>query len=196
MERPRRRPRRRRLVSEPRSSRRTTARSSPSMFAATYPERTLGVILFEASANWLWTAETPWEWTEERFAEQEDSGPPCVRPERPPARTFGSRCRRSPMTASYVEWWYRYLPAVRRHPATPSPVSAEVHAHRTSAPILPSIHVPVLVLYPAGPPGAELAEPSARYLADHIAGATTPRATRVATRTSGPGDQAAVHAGG
>ena len=45
------------------------------MFAATYPERTLGVIVFEASANWLWSPETPWEWTEERFAEQEDGAP-------------------------------------------------------------------------------------------------------------------------
>ena len=37
------------------------------MFAATYPERTSGLILYETAANWLWSEETPWEWTEEEW---------------------------------------------------------------------------------------------------------------------------------
>ena len=39
------------------------------MFAATYPERTTALVLHEASANWRWSTETPWEWTDERFDE-------------------------------------------------------------------------------------------------------------------------------
>ena len=42
-----------------------------SMFAATYPDRTSGLILYEASANFTWSEETPWEWTPERWAEEE-----------------------------------------------------------------------------------------------------------------------------
>lgn len=37
------------------------------MFAATYPERTVGLILYDASANAMWSEETPWEPTEERL---------------------------------------------------------------------------------------------------------------------------------
>ena len=138
------------------------------MFAATYPERTLGVIVFEASANWLWSPETPWEWTEERFAEQEDwvrrtwSRQGCA------TRTFGNRCRRSRMTTQFVEWWYRYT-LLSAAPGFALAVSRK-YMRTDIRPILPSIHVPVLVLYRPGNPEPSW-EPSARYLADHIAGA-------------------------
>ena len=89
------------------------------MFAATYPERTLGVIVFEASANWLWSPETPWEWTEERFAEKEDSV----------SLTWSRKAAYEDVRESipslaedhqFVEWWYRYT-LLSRHRAMPWP---------------------------------------------------------------------------
>jgi pimeloyl-ACP methyl ester carboxylesterase len=37
------------------------------MFAATFPERTAALILNQTTANFLWSEETPWQWTEERW---------------------------------------------------------------------------------------------------------------------------------
>jgi pimeloyl-ACP methyl ester carboxylesterase len=137
------------------------------MFAATYPERTLGVIVFEASANWLWTAETPWEWTEERFAEQEDWA------RRAWSRAAAREDVRESMPSladdhGFVEWWYRYL-LLSAAPGYAIAVSRK-YMRTDIRPILPSIHVPVLVLYRPGNPEPSW-EPSARYLADHIVGA-------------------------
>ena len=137
------------------------------MFAATYPERTLGVIVFEASANWLWTAETPWEWTEERFAEQEDWA------RRAWSRAAAREDVRESMPSladdhEFVEWWYRYL-LLSAAPGYAIAVSRK-YMRTDIRPILPSIHVPVLVLYRPGNPEPSW-EPSARYLADHIVGA-------------------------
>lgn len=137
------------------------------MFAATYPERTLGVIVFEASANWLWSPETPWEWTEERFAEQED----WVR------RTWSRKAAYEDVRESmpslaedhqFVEWWYRYT-LLSAAPGYAVAVSRK-YMRTDIRPILPSIHVPVLVLDRPGHPESSWSD-SARYLADHIAGA-------------------------
>ena len=89
---------------DPRDAR---ARFVANMFAATYPERTLRVIVFEASASWLWSPETPWEWTEQRFAEQEDSGPSHLVPE----AAYEDVRESMPSLAEdhqFVEWSYRY----------------------------------------------------------------------------------------
>jgi pimeloyl-ACP methyl ester carboxylesterase len=77
------------------------------MFAATYPERAAAVILFRAAANFLWSEETPWEWTEERFDQHEEW-----------FRSSGTRAaacedlrERDPSLAddpASVEWWYRW----------------------------------------------------------------------------------------
>jgi pimeloyl-ACP methyl ester carboxylesterase len=39
------------------------------MFAATYPDRTAGIILYHGQANYLWSEETPWEFTAEQWDE-------------------------------------------------------------------------------------------------------------------------------
>lgn len=138
------------------------------MFAATYPARTLGVILYEAAANWVWSEETPWEWTEDRFAQQEEE----LR--RPWTRAMAREDVQQQMPslsgeASFLEWWYRYaLLAVG-----PGYLIASARKYKDTdiRSILPSIHVPVLVLHRPGHPNPEFSD-SARYLAEHIADAT------------------------
>ena len=72
------------------------------------------------------------------------------------------------MTTQFVEWWYRYT-LLSAAPGFALAVSRK-YMRTDIRPILPSIHVPVLVLYRPGNPEPSW-EPSARYLADHIAGA-------------------------
>jgi pimeloyl-ACP methyl ester carboxylesterase len=138
------------------------------MFAATYPERTVALILYEATANFRWSEETPWEWTDEEWLRQEAAyraGEPN------PVDAFTSDTAEYPSMAAdpgYIEWWRRY-----------NLLSGSVGAAITSArryswtdirPILPSIHVPVLVL---DRPGRyeESWHPAAVFLASRIAGA-------------------------
>ena len=77
------------------------------LFGATYPERTAGLILYEASANWLWTEETPWEWTAERWKDEIASYLTWSR-----ADAADDVATFAPSMAGderYVEWWYRYF---------------------------------------------------------------------------------------
>jgi class 3 adenylate cyclase len=138
------------------------------MFAATYPERTLGLILFQAAANYLWSEETPWEWTEERFQQQEEEH----------LRAWGTReMARSEISegvpsmaddSTYAEWWFRYnlLSEGKGHAVQ----SARKYMHTDIRPILPSIHVPTLVMARRASDDSGWFD-SARYLADHIPGA-------------------------
>ena len=138
------------------------------MFAATYPERTLGVIVFEASANWLWSPETPWEWTEERFAEQEDSGPSHLVPEgcvrgrsgidavargRPPVRRVVVSVHAAVCGTGLCRWPY---------PGSTCAPTFDRSCRPSTCPCSSSI-----ARATPSPAGAS----SARYLADHIAGA-------------------------
>jgi class 3 adenylate cyclase len=136
------------------------------MFAATYPERTSGLILYEASARWLWSPETPWEWTSERWEEAYDRSGTWSRSE-----AAGAVRDHAPSMAEnegYVEWWYRYCllsaaPGYNR--------AAGVRYRDTDVrAILPAIHVPVLVLVRAEHPDPSW-KPSGAHLAGLIAGA-------------------------
>ena len=137
------------------------------MFAATYPERTVAMILYEAAANWLWSEETPWEWTAERFEEGE-------------ARflsRWGTRAgaledvrKETPSVADdpgYIDWWHRYC-LLSQSPGAAIAASRK-YMHTDVRPILPAIHVPALVLVrPHDPEPSWI--PSARYLVEHIPG--------------------------
>jgi len=139
------------------------------MFAATYPERTVAVILNDASANYLWSEETPWEYTEEQFEQQEEW---MREPWKRPQAVEDVRDRDPSVAADrgYVEWWYRYnlLSEGRGYGVAGS----RKYMYTDVRPILPSIHVPALVLVR---PQAHGGDPTwvdpARYLAEHIPGA-------------------------
>ena len=135
------------------------------MFAATYPERTAGLVLYETSTNYLWSEETPWEWTEEQFEELETE-----------LRGWGTHETalsdvqiRDPSLAGdagYAEWWRR----LQAGSCTPGYALASNRKYmRTDIrPLVAAIHVPVLVLCRQGT-GIDC-EPSARHLDHSIAG--------------------------
>jgi class 3 adenylate cyclase len=160
------------------------------MFAATYPDRTAGLILYEASANYEWSEETPWEWTEERFDEAEATI----------LRGWGTRegaledLRSGAPTMAgdpeFVDWYHRYC-LLSQAPGA-AIAAARRYRHTDIRSILPSIHVPVLLL--VRPDAVEDASwlPSARYLADRIPGS---RLIELPGRDSplAVGDQRSVH---
>jgi class 3 adenylate cyclase len=136
------------------------------LFAATYPDRTAGLVLYEASANWLWTEETPWEWTAERWQQELADFRTWSREEAEEELSFFAPSMVG--DERYVEWWYRY------YLLSGSPGYAVASATKYMATdlraLLPAIRVPVAVLArPAHPEPSWL--PSARYVATHIPGA-------------------------
>jgi len=158
------------------------------MFAATYPDRTAGLLLYEASANLLWSPETPWEWTEEQFGEQEAwLRLPWTREKAQEAARF-----ENPSLAddpAYAEWWYRYRLMTEGWGHAIS--SARKYMHTDIRPILPSIHVPVVVLIRPGHPESSWVA-SGRHLASLIAGAVVDELPGEDSHLWA-GDQAPVH---
>ena len=138
------------------------------MFAATYPERTHGLILYEASANLLWSDETPWEWTEERYDQQEVAfRRPWTRAEA--AADVRDQAPSMMDDASYAEWWYRY--ALLSQGGGHAIASTRRYMRTDLRGILPSIHVPVLVLVRPDHPEPSWVD-SGRFLASSIPGAS------------------------
>ena len=170
------------------------------MFAATYPERTAGVILYEATANFLWSEETPWEWTEERFEEQAEWLRSNWATRAGALEDVRERDPSMADDAGYVEWWYRY--SLLSEGVGAGVGAFQKYKYTDIRPILPSIHVPVLVLDRPQDPNEALVGPgtrfspvvpaSARYLAERIAGA---RLEELPGRDSSlwVGDQLPVH---
>ena len=138
------------------------------MFAATYPERTTALVLHEAAANWRWSEETPWEWTDEQF----DRDIADIRLRGGSAALSEDDLRwRDPSMAddhAYAEWWRTYIVLS----VTPGSFAAMVDKYtRTDIRgILASIHVPVLVLTRRDHHDESWA-PAAGFLAERIAGA-------------------------
>ncbi len=138
------------------------------MFAATYPERTTGLILNQTTANFLWSEETPWESNEEWWQRYEDDE----------IRNWGRRSQsndvvaaRDPSVAddrSYLDWWHRYTLLSEAPGSTLAHVRKYIHADVRS--ILPSIHVPTLVLRRADAAVDSYGQ-SALFLAERIPGA-------------------------
>jgi class 3 adenylate cyclase len=137
------------------------------MFAATYPERTAAVILYGASANYLWSEETPWEPTEEEWEQFTQDNRSWSRED-----ALQSVRTDDPSLADnrqYVEWWYRY---VLLSEALGAGAAWERKFVNTDVrPILPNVHVPVLVLTRIDRPGQPYVVEGPRYLAGHIPGA-------------------------
>jgi len=138
------------------------------MFAATYPGRTAAVILHGTRANYLWSEETPWEWTEERNEEMAENYGKWARSD-----ALEDIRARDPSMADdfgYVQWWYRY--GLISEGLGSAVASYRKYMRTDIRPIIPSIHVPVLVLVR---PHARNGDPSwvqpAHYLAEHVPGA-------------------------
>ena len=133
------------------------------LFAATFPERTLALILYGTWARALYAEDTPWANT------------PEVRAEfiRELVKGWGSGVRGdalAPSLAGDPEWraWYSKLERLAAGPGQVEEMmllSGEVDVRG----VLPSIQVPTLVMHRDKDPLIDVRH--SRYLADHIPGA-------------------------
>ncbi|MCB1053341.1 MAG: alpha/beta fold hydrolase [Acidobacteria bacterium] len=112
-----------------------------SLFAATYPHRTLGLIMFGSYARRIWAPDYPWAPTQaqrEAFFEvmRKEWGGPVGIEERAPSLA---------QDPAFREWWGKYL----RMGASPGAALAltRMNAEIDVRHILPTIEVPTLVLH-------------------------------------------------
>jgi DNA-binding winged helix-turn-helix (wHTH) protein/pimeloyl-ACP methyl ester carboxylesterase len=131
-----------------------------SLFAATYPERTLALMMIGSYARRMWAPDYPWGPTEaqrqafHREIEQHWGGPLGLE-ERAPSRAADPAFR---------EWWARYL----RQGASPGAALAltRMNAEVDVREVLPFVRVPTLVLHRSGDRCLRIDE--GRYLASRI----------------------------
>ena len=134
------------------------------LFAATYPERTTGLILYGSIARGSWAPDFPWGskpdagWEAWLEGLRQQWGGPCEIEMWAPSMAQDARFR---------DWFAKYL----RLGGSPSAV---INIFRMSSamdvrPILPAIRVPTLVLHRVGDRAVDIAH--GRYLAQHIPGA-------------------------
>lgn len=134
-----------------------------SLFAATYPEKTIALVMIGSYARRLRGEGYPWGPTEaerEEFFEEirRHWGGPVGLDERAPSMMNDQRFR---------DWWAAYL----RHGASPGAALAltRMNTEIDIRHVLPSVRVPTLVIHRAGDLCLKVEE--GRYLADHIPGA-------------------------
>jgi pimeloyl-ACP methyl ester carboxylesterase/class 3 adenylate cyclase len=135
------------------------------VFAATYPERTSGLVLSGTAARTLWAPDHPWGPTETEY----------LRSLEHEERRWGSpehglevMRRYSPsLDDDSAEPWAAYM----RQSASPGAYAAyrRMNMENDVRGVLPAIHVRTLVAHRAG--DEVVPADAGRYLADHIAGA-------------------------
>jgi pimeloyl-ACP methyl ester carboxylesterase len=134
------------------------------VFAATYPERTSGLILYGSIAKGSWAPDYPWGGKVEADFEKwlagwrREWGKPYA------IEIWAPSVADDPQ---FRQWWAKYL----RLGASPSAVITLFRMNREIdvRPILPVVRVPTLVLHRAGDRAVNVGE--GRYLAEHIPGA-------------------------
>jgi class 3 adenylate cyclase len=130
------------------------------LFAATYPERTLALVIHGSYPSARWEPEAPWGWREDEFTDRLQEI----------ERTWGTEDfirREFPAIADdsrLVRWFATYT---RRGASPNAIISAERMEYDTDVrDVLGAIHVPTLILHRVDD------EPEAnRYMAEHISGA-------------------------
>jgi class 3 adenylate cyclase len=139
-----------------------------SLFAAVYPERTRSLILVDPQVTYLPTDDTPWMPSLERWHEQIS----LVR------RTWGTLDWWDAPDGNEREWFSRYARAC----VTPGSLAAELdsYLHTDIRGVLPTIHVPTLVLVDTDS-FYEVPPETGRYVGSKIHGA------RVVEQSSGGG---------
>jgi pimeloyl-ACP methyl ester carboxylesterase len=139
--------------------------SMASVFAATYPERTSGLILWGTQATWIRTADYPWGVSmEEALVEIEDLAEHGITD----AYLFGPGMGED---ASMSEEGRERMRRLWRSAITPGALAAleRMNLDIDIRGVLPSIHVPTLVMNRTDDPVANVE--AARDLAAHIDGA-------------------------
>ena len=134
------------------------------LFAATYPRRTRALAIYGGFAKRLWAPEYPWAPTLERRQAWIDSLEQGWGGIADMATIAPSRVD----DAQFTDWFTAYM----RRSASPSAATALAHMNTyiDVRDVLPTVHVPTLVLHRIGDKDANVAE--GRYIAEHIPGAT------------------------
>jgi len=139
------------------------------LFAATYPDRTAGLVVYGSSARWTRAPDHPW------LPPREETLTYLANQEREP--TFGSKesldaaiAAMAPSRsndAAFKEWFGR----LGRSGSSPASRLALTRFNMDSdvRDVLPTIHVPTLVLHQTG--DRDVPIESGRYIAKHIPGA-------------------------
>jgi pimeloyl-ACP methyl ester carboxylesterase len=133
------------------------------LFAATYPERVSGLILYGTCAKWVRSDDYPWAITREQHEVwmkriMENWGGPINIEQFGPSRAHD---------AQFCEWWARAL----RIASSPGALKAVLEVLRDIdvRDILPAIRTPTLILHRRGDRGIRVG--AARHLAGQIPGA-------------------------
>lgn len=158
------------------------------LFAAAYPERCLGLILYDARARWTWAPDYPWSPTRETLERQIAQLP----------ETWASR-ESAQRSVAYLwpdraddETLVAAMQRLSRHSMSPAGAAAleRMNLEIDVRSVLASVHVPTLVFTRAtnGP------DPHARYLADQIPGAQLHELAGAGSGLFGGGDLSAQDA--
>jgi pimeloyl-ACP methyl ester carboxylesterase len=133
------------------------------VFAATYPERTRGLVMVNSYARRLRSDDYPWgptaeDWRGFEEAFRQDWGGPLFLDILMPSRVDD---------ADFANWWAAYL----RRSSSPGAAAAylRMNAHIDVRAALPAIHVPTLILHSVGDNICPVE--GARYVASQIPGA-------------------------
>jgi pimeloyl-ACP methyl ester carboxylesterase len=134
------------------------------LFAATFPERTTGLILVSSYAKRAWSEDYPWAPTpEEREIEIQGTKELWGDPDALPAYMLGARAE----DAAFRQWLSRYF----RLSASPQAAATllEMNTDIDTRSILPSIQVPTLCIYRTHDEDVKIDE--GRWIASQIPGA-------------------------
>jgi class 3 adenylate cyclase/pimeloyl-ACP methyl ester carboxylesterase len=132
------------------------------LFAATYPERCLALVLYAAQARWTWAPDYPWaptrETLERQIAELPDAWATRESARRSVAYLWPDREDDEALIAA--------MQRLSRHSMSPSGAAAleRMNLEIDVRGVLPSVHVPTLIFTRDD----NEANPHARYLAEHI----------------------------
>jgi class 3 adenylate cyclase len=137
------------------------------VFAATYPERTAGLILWGTSARTLWAADHPWGQTESEHLKLIDRYERFWGTLELTVEVMGQYWPSLTADDETTRRWSSYY----RQSASPGSISAfeRMNMLIDVRDVLPAIHVPTLVVHPTGDRVVDIR--AGRYLAEQIPGA-------------------------
>ena len=137
------------------------------LFAASFPERTAGLVLFGSAPRGLWAADYPWGWTETEWDDYLDALEQGWGSAQGARDHMGWMSPSVPSDDPTAESYAAYF----RASASPGAVLAIERMLRDSdvRAVLPSIQVPTLVVHNVDDPVEPVGQ--ARYVADSIPGA-------------------------
>ena len=137
------------------------------VFAATYPERTVGLVLFGTSARTLWAPDHPWGRTEAEHLNMIDRSERLWGTPEYTVEVLEQYWPSTPLDEETTRTWASYY----RQSASPGSLAAfeRMNMLIDVRDVLPAIHVPTLVVHQAGDRVVDIRV--GRYLAERIPGA-------------------------